>query len=125
MSEIDIDWGNVEETLLIITFQTGWNFEDYSEGLKKLQEIVLSKSHDVHLFFDFQMLKSVPRDLPRMINHGHNFMIDNVGLIVIITSSSVWTKLYRSFQHLFPSDVQLEFADNTDVAYALLRDRLS
>ncbi len=125
MSEIDIDWGNVEETLLIITFQTGWNFEDYSEGLKKLQEIVLSKPHDVHLFFDFQMLKSVPRDLPRIINHGHNFMIDNVGLIVIITSSSVWTKLYRSFQHLLPSDVQLEFADNTDVAYALLRERMS
>ena len=125
MSEIDIDWGNVEETLLIITFQTGWNFEDYSEGLKKLQEIVLSKSHDVHLFFDFQMLKSVPRDLPRIINHGHNFMIDNVGLIVVITSSSVWTKLYRSFQHLLPSHVQLEFADNTDVAYALLRERMS
>lgn len=125
MSKFDIDWGNVEETLLIITFNTGWNFKDYTDGLHELKSIALSKNHKVNLFFDFQMTKSVPRDLPSMMKHGQNFLIDNSGIIVLISPSSVWTKLYRSFQYLLPSGIKIQFAPNTDVAYQLLKDAVS
>ncbi|GAB5490300.1 MAG: hypothetical protein Phog2KO_05150 [Phototrophicaceae bacterium] len=123
MSKFDIDWGNSEASLLIVTFNTGWNFQDYSECVKELRTIALSKGYTLHLFPDLQMTKSVPDDILIMMKSIENFMVDNIDFIVLISPSSVWTKLYRSFQHLLPPEITIEFASNTDRAYQILHNK--
>lgn len=121
MGKIAFDWGNHDETLLIIHFQDGWTIDEYLSSVQVMQKMLLSKTNDVDIFVDFQHSQSHAQNLLTTIRRAMKYRATNVGKIIVITKSSFWKSLYETSKHMLPETLSVHFAPDSDEAYRILK----
>jgi hypothetical protein len=120
MGKIDINWDSPDETLLIITFHSGWTIEEYSEALTEMRRLVSAKQHHVYLFIDVRNTR-YSRNLASLARAGTSERQPNVDLIIIITNSPLWQTLFRAIKPILPPELKFRFAHNLEIARNIIQ----
>ena len=92
---ISVDWGDPQETFLVMFVEGEWTTPMMLEATKKVNTLVASKSYIVHLLIDMHTAGTMPRDvftlLPTLIRHRPK----NAGETIVISKNSIWHNLWQ------------------------------
>jgi len=117
---IDIDWGNIEETILIWTCDTEWTAEDYYAAVRTSKELIESKPYTVDVMVDMQFNRMRPTMILQLAKFGYRNRCQNVDSVVLIYKNAFWLFLEETLQRIFSRDLNLMFAQDANEAYHLL-----
>ncbi len=117
-----VDWGNVEETLLIMKFDSKWTYEDYRSLVEEALQQLDDKDHPVDLFIDLQFTYRFPKNLIHIMRGSSRFKHPNTRNVVVISSSTFVAKMYMVVKGIIPNFQPIRLAKNSDEAYAHLEE---
>ncbi|MEM9953633.1 MAG: hypothetical protein AAF846_18640, partial [Chloroflexota bacterium] len=98
-----------------------WHANDYFMALHQMQEIAATCEHEVHVLVDFRDVTTFPKHIMIVISQGMLYRIANLGVVVIMSESFLWKKLYNIFHNLL-AQIHIAFAPNEPVALQVIRD---
>jgi hypothetical protein len=120
---IAIDWGDVNETFLVMSIKGSWTSKELIEIVAKTNDLVSSKPYPVHLLVDAHDAGNLPVDAMRLIPTLVRQRPSNSGETIIITQNNIWQNMWNILQpairYLNKND--LRFVTNANDAYDLLR----
>lgn len=120
---IDIDWGNCDETILILTFEKDWNANDLIDAIDQANQIIHEANQTVNLIFDMQRGTETPDNLIYLAQMGLKKTERNrekVGIITIISQTSLWQRIFNIAIKLTPANYDVRFVRDTHQAYDLI-----
>jgi hypothetical protein len=123
---IDVDWGDVDETILVWTFEDGWTAQDFMDAFTTSEEFVEEKTTPsiVHALLDVQHTVHLPNDMFTLgryaINRASN--LEFKGLITIINPTMLWVRFYDALKVTAPHAFDVRFAQDADEAYKMMVD---
>jgi len=117
---ITTDWGNYEETIIVMRIEGHWQTVDFDIHLAYLQQMVKSKSHPLCLMFDARLAAPVPAAIVKRINAQLTDKQSQLERIVaIITEQQKHTLALIS--NFYPALVtEVVVVDTVDDAYQLI-----
>jgi len=122
---IDIDWGNIEKTILIWTCDTEWTAEEYYDAVRVTKSLIESKSYDVDVMVDMQFNRMRPTMILQLAKFGLRNRAQNVGTVVLIYRNSFWLFLEETLQRIFAHELNFMFAEDANEAYQLLTEAIA
>lgn len=126
MANYSIAWDNDDKTVILVTYQPHWTWGDFYDSNMQTVALMKSVAHEVHVIADFRPAAAVP--LGGAITHAHSAIKTfppNWGLLVIVTSNMLVTRLVTIFRRTFPYDMgEKTFSVGTiEEAYKLFAQR--
>lgn len=119
---IIVDWGNLEETIIVWKFRNRWDETDFYDAVERSATLTQSTDACVDYIIDLRQSISSPPNLLAMSRaaiQNHNF--ENQGRTAVITKSSFWQQLFdtllSSVRHFMG---HVMFVDSVDAAYDVI-----
>ncbi|MCA9885934.1 MAG: hypothetical protein KC615_21975 [Anaerolineae bacterium] len=120
---INIDWGNVEETILVIKPTLRWTDEDYHREIPLLLEAIQSKPYPVDLIIDLRQVMHNPPNLINICRDARIRFKDLDNLIVVISNNRFWQTLNNTVIRQMPSiTINVFFTRSVDEAYRAVEE---
>lgn len=123
---IDVDWGDVNETILVWTFEDGWNTQDFISAFTLSEQMVAEKLTPsiIHMLLDVQHTVRLPNDMFTLGRYAINRAnkVGFKGLVTIINPTLLWHRFYEALKITAPHSIDIQFAKNADEAYQLMVD---
>lgn len=91
---IKVEWGDRAETILKWTFSKQWTAEQFHHAVEQSNTLVQLKPHTVDVIAELESILFVPSNLVTMAQHGLKTRPANIGLIVIVSTSNFWSRIY-------------------------------
>lgn len=124
--DIQIRWDDAERRIVRLEFQPGWTWDALKQAIQRVDELIASAPHTVHLLIDIRGAGGLPGDF--MTRAGELFAQGearpNEGDKVVIGAGPLIRAAYSAFLALYGDEAQrrpLRFAGSLDEARALLR----
>lgn len=121
---IEVDWGNVDETLIIWTFYKHWTADDFIHAFDVSENMIMKKAkrEPIHFMLDIQHTAHLPPDMFTLGRYGikRATIANQKGLLIIINASQLWHHLYEMIQVTIPHDLHIHFAKDANKAYDLI-----
>lgn len=117
---INIDWGNLEQTILIWTCETEWTTEEYYEAVRESKSLIESKSYDVDVMVDMQFNRMRPTMILQLVKYGLRNRAQNVGTVILIYSNSFWLFMEETLKRVLAGELNFMFAQDANEAYQIL-----
>lgn len=120
---IHLNWGDVDETFLILNFDGQWSGEDLYTNIKDFFERVATKDHPIELMVDMRQSLAPPQHLVTMlrsiINRPHD---GNVKRVVVIVNSNFWQRIFSVIAKSVQRNIskKVTFVETVDEAYSML-----
>lgn len=118
---IKVEWGDRNETILKWTFGKQWTAEQLHAAAAHSYTLMTAKAHPVDVMAVLESILFVPSNLVSMATHGFNARPANTGVIVIISTSNFWRRVFdkaNGLKELAGNTVR--FARGIDEAYAII-----
>lgn len=118
---IKVEWGDRSETILKWTFGKQWTAEQLHAAAGHSHALISAKSHVVDVMAVMESILFVPSNLVTMATNGLNHRPTNTGIIVIISTSNFWRRVFdkaSGLKELAGNNVR--FARGIDEAYAVI-----
>ena len=123
---IDVDWGDVDETILVWTFEDGWTAQDFMDAFTISEKFVEEKTTPsrVHALLDVQHTVHLPKDMFTLGRYAINRATKKEfnGIVTIINPTTLWVRFYNVLKVTAPHSLDIRFADNSDKAYQMMVD---
>jgi len=123
---IDVDWGDVNETILVWTFEDGWGVQDFMTAFTLSEQMVAEKITPsiIHMLLDVQHTVHLPRDMFTLGRYAINRAnkVGFRGLVTIINPTLLWYRFYDVLQITVPHSLEIQFAKDADEAYQIMVD---
>jgi hypothetical protein len=130
MMNIEANWANSTQTIIHLTFQRGWTWDDLSQALDEADAMIGSVPHTVHLMIDIRDGGGrLPRDFITVA--GELFAQGppraNEGQRVVIGAGMMMRAAYRGLLNIYGAQLQdrpFLFASSPEEAQTLLQSVL-
>lgn len=125
---IDIDWGNREETILVMTFQEGWGAADWMNAIDQLDIVYSNAKQTIHLILDMQHSAESPSNLIHLTQLGlqkDKTGKNKVGIVTIISKTGFWKRIFDVVSRLVKVRYDVHFVSDTHEAYKIIESRIS
>jgi hypothetical protein len=123
---IHIRWDDRQQTRILIEFESLWTIDELKAAIMRADEMIISVGHRVDIIADIEGTK-LPSDpigvLKALLEEGDARA--NEGRRVVVGASSFIRSGYKMAKTLFSKQLdgrELLFADDLDIARAILRD---
>lgn len=118
-----VDWGNIEETILVAKIELRWTYEDYQQEFPGIIEALHSKDHTVDMIVDVRKAIINPPNLIGICRDALTQLTRFESRIVVITNSQFWQTLYTTIERMTPRlAMDIYFTRSVDEAYNLLEE---
>ncbi|MCB9458161.1 MAG: hypothetical protein H6670_00825 [Anaerolineaceae bacterium] len=115
---LSIDWGNVEETILIIKPALRWTDEDYHREIPLMVQKMQSKPYPVDVIIDLRQVMHNPPNLINICRDARLRFKDFDNLVVVISNNHFWQTLNNTVVRQMPGiKVNVFFTRSVDEAY--------
>lgn len=121
MAEILVDWGNQDETFLVVTLSGKWDVRDLADFMGEVIRLARSKSHDVQVIVDLQRSGRAPQGIIAASQSILSDMPDNLTKMIILSKRSVWRSVWYAVKGMYRHKaVEFCFVKTVEEAYALI-----
>ena len=112
-------WVKQEKSIIRINLKGHWQYEDLMRAIRDLNDDIKQLPAHVHVVFEFDGGRRVPRSILSMLAYALQQLPDNVGTVTIVTNGNMLIDaIMRVADRLHPFiSRQLELAPNYDAAY--------
>lgn len=112
-------WVKQEKSIIRINLKGNWQYEDLMRAIRDLNDDIKQLPAPVHVVFEFDGGRRVPRSILSMLAYALQQLPDNVGTVTIVTNGNMLIDaIMRVADRLHPFiSRQLELAPNYDAAY--------
>ncbi|MAU09906.1 MAG: hypothetical protein CL607_08815 [Anaerolineaceae bacterium] len=112
-------WVKQEKSIIRINLNGHWQYEDLMRAIRDLNDDIKKLPAPVHVVFEFDAGRRVPRSILSMLAYALQQLPDNVGTVTIVTNGNMLIDaIMRVADRLHPFiSRQLELAPNYDAAY--------
>jgi hypothetical protein len=100
---ITADWLNPERTGIVSVATPPWNWEDYYEANRRIQEMLNTVNHKVDLILDFSQSGQLP---PNALSHLRALgrkIHPNRGLVILVGMNTFMQSIANIFMRLNPN----------------------
>lgn len=118
-------WDNKKQTVVLLEFESEWNWQELEEAVRKADQLIGSVEHFVDLIIDLEGA-TIPRDVmtaaKTLLASGE--ARPNEGARVVVGANGAIRAIYQTVQKTFNSAVEgreVLFAPNMRDARAILR----
>jgi hypothetical protein len=118
---IKVEWGDRAETILRWTFGKQWTAEQLYAAVEHSNALVAARPDTVDVIAVMESILFVPSNLVTMATNGLKARPDNIGLIVIVSTSNFWRRIYDKASGLKElAEGRVRFARAEEEAYAII-----
>lgn len=112
-------WVKQEKSIIRINLKGNWQYEDLMRAIRDLNDDIKQLPAPVHVVFEFDGGRRVPRSILSMLAYALQQLPHNVGTVTIVTNGNMLIDaIMRVADRLHPFiSRQLELAPNYDAAY--------
>ena len=126
---IDLNWTDNAQSIIQLTFQRGWTWDDLEQALDQADGMIGSVSHTVHLVIDIRHGGGIPRDFVTVAGDlfGQGQPRANEGQRVVVGAGMMMRAAYRGLLNLYGAQLQQRpflFASNLEEAETMLQSVL-
>ena len=123
---IVVDWGNADESLLIMKFIEKWTLEEYQDTNYKAYDMINQQSHPVVVIVDMRQSDGTPRGFLHASHQFAKMRPAHMLTSVVLADSAVWKTLWQTAIHLYGAieNGNITFVDTVDKAYKVANDYL-
>lgn len=119
---IQLNWGDVDETFLILNFDGKWSGEDLYSSILDFFERISTKPHPIELMVDMRKSLAPPQHLVTIlrsiIKRPHK---GEVKRVVVIVNSNFWERIFSVIVQAAPHiGKKVAFVKTVDEAYLML-----
>jgi hypothetical protein len=120
-----IDWGDDEETFIVVKFNHAWTPEDFVEAVEKIVEFAQQRNETVNVIVDLQRASILKGNIIALGRWGQRTARDHVDTVVVVTQSAFWQIISQMVARIYPNDVlsTIHFVNHADQAYAILEQQ--
>jgi|GEM_PF-6887374 len=117
---ITVDWGNYEETIIILRVEGQWQLPSFNLATQQIGRMAVSKSGRVDLLIDIRLADPAPAQIARKINHDIEHRMPNIQQIIAIATPEQQNSL-AIIANFYPRLKQeILFAASVELAYQLV-----
>jgi hypothetical protein len=117
---IEVDWGNLEETLATMKFRGDWNAQHLLDAQTQFCEMAELKTHTVDVIVDMRAASLKMNGVLALARRVIPACPQNVGRIAIITTTAYWEQMYRTLPDDLTDTLRVQFVSDVDAAYAAI-----
>lgn len=103
--KIDIDWHDIEKTILVQRYNPGWTWDEFDEYNQITQNMIREQNNRVDVIANFTANTAIP--FGHAMNHARSNMAtipDNMRYMVIVSPNAFIRTLVTMFNSLRRSD---------------------
>ena len=115
-----VNWGNSEETILIMKFGQHWEINDFHQMRRELDTLQSGKNHPVDVIIDLQESVLYPLNLIRLSRENLNRIHPNTRYIVLVTNNTFLQQLYHTARTVIPKMQNVKLFSSMNEAYRML-----
>ncbi|QPC83203.1 hypothetical protein G4Y79_02165 [Phototrophicus methaneseepsis] len=120
---LSVDWGNIEETFIVVKLDLRWSYDDYQQAIALVLQGIRSKNHPVDVIIDVRKAMSNPPNLIGICRDAITKFSHFDTRIVVISNSLFWQTLYSTVQRMMPNMVvDICFTASVDESYTLIEE---
>lgn len=120
---MSVDWGNYEETILVIKPALRWTHEDYRREITHILDALHNKPYSVDLIIDLRQVMHNPPNLINICRDARLRLKEFDNLIVVISNNRFWQTLNNTVIRQMPNaEVNVFFTRSVDEAYRAIED---
>jgi hypothetical protein len=117
---VEIDWGDQEETLLVIKIRGEWNASQLFTAQQKGCSLAETKPHLVDVIADMRAASVKMTGLVPLSRRAIQIRPTNLGYVAIITTTNYWAQIYRAVPDTLKQALNIGFVNDVDAAYAAI-----
>jgi hypothetical protein len=121
---IHVDWGNLEESLIVWKIGAYWSMSAFHEAFTRTQWLLRTKTHKVHILLDLQRVEYIDPDMICPIFASFQHHPPHVGRTVIISENPRWQALWDDLMAARDPHRAIYFVRSANDAYHLVADVL-
>ncbi|MCA9884534.1 MAG: hypothetical protein KC546_01485 [Anaerolineae bacterium] len=112
-------WVKQEKSIIRISLKGSWQYEDLMRAIRDLNDDIKTLPAPVHVVFEFDAGRRVPRSILSMLAYALQQLPDNVGTVTVVTNGNLLIDaIMRVADRLHPFiSRQLQLVPNYDAAY--------
>ena len=113
---IRVKWDDETHRAILVTYEAGWNWDDYFSAKVEIDALLNSVTYTVHIISDSRVGGMVPRG-NALTHFARAFQTapNNIGLVVVVGGNII----FRSLLHLLQTVSLNRAANNVCFAYTL------
>ena len=124
---IQVRWDDDRHGAILVTYEAGWNWDDYFSAKVEIDTLLNSVDYTVHIISDSRIGGMVPRG-NALTNFARAFQTapSNIGLVVVVGGNIIFRSLLQLLQtvSLNRAANNVCFAYTLEEARELLKDRM-
>lgn len=122
---IEVDWGNQEETLIVMKINGKWTSEEFNRAMSQLSELSKSKSYQPTLMADLRYAMYTPVGFLSTLRAAMRSREEMIDCAIVVTTSGLWQKMIDIIEQAstLRVTIPLHFVETIDEAYALLEQQ--
>ena len=117
---IIVDWGDLDETILMWRFPRQWDGDDILVALDESRRLAESQQHPIDVLVDMQQIRKSPSNLMTIFKFALSQPIVNIRHIIVISYSSYFRSIFNVMQKMYPKLPKVRFADDANHAYEMI-----
>ena len=118
---VRVQWDNDQRTIVRYIFEGKWTWNDFYPAYNQAIEMEKSMPHRVHAIIDMRKGIGVPANVLMHVKDISDKQPDNIGLSIIVTSSSFVQSLYHiGIKFYSKIDYYFRVVETLDEAYKLI-----
>ncbi len=125
MANLITTWDNDEHTIMLVTYQPGWTWDDLEANMMVEEAMLSSVEHKVDVIADFRDTQLPPGAIGRLpkIAQSPPYTHPNSGFMVMVGSPAFMEEVVGVYKRVYGQAAKLTMVQDLDEARALIRQR--
>jgi hypothetical protein len=125
MAHIITEWDNDDQTIMRVTYQPGWTWDDMEGNLLLEEDMLNSVDHRVDVIADFRGTQLSPGAISRLpkIAQSPPYTHPNSGAMVMVGSPAFMKEVVGVYKRVYGQAAKLTMVHDLDEARALIAQK--
>lgn len=125
MGSIRTEWDDDDHTIMRVTYQPGWTWDDMEDNFQIEAEYLDSVTHKVAVIADFRGTRLPPGAVSRLpiIAQSPPYTHPNAGAMVMVSSQDFMNEVVKIYKRVYGQAAKLVVAEDLPTARALIAAR--
>lgn len=117
---ITYDWGNHEDTLMVVYFVGRWDLDEFRYASNEIVQLAQCRDEPIVILIDLRRSSGAPTGImPIAFQYGRTYP-KNIQRVIIISRTIIWEKLWDTIETIFgKTNFPIHFVKEVDMAYQL------
>ena len=125
MAHIITEWDDDSKTIMRVTYQSGWTWDDLDDNMLVEQQMLNSVDHKVDVIADFRGTRLPPGAISRLpkIAQSPPYTHPNSGAMVMVGSPAFMREVVGVYKRVYGQAAKLTMVHDLDEARALIAQK--